>query len=63
MDGKGEEGVYQLTPDNQLTLHLSKDNGYVKSICEDQRGNIYVGSIRKGLFIYEKNVKPLFRSI
>ena len=29
---KGEEGVYQLTPDNQLTLHLSKDNGYVKSM-------------------------------
>ena len=54
---KGEEGVYQLTPDNQLTLHLSKDNGYVKSICEDQRGNIYVGSIRKGLFIYDKERK------
>lgn len=35
---KGEEGVYQLTPDNQLTLHLSKDNGYVKSICEDRSG-------------------------
>ena len=51
---KGEEGVYRLDSNNQLTLYLSKDNGYVKSICEDSRGNIYVGSMRKGLFVYNK---------
>ena len=49
---KDEEGVYRLDSNNQLTLYLSKDNGYVKSICEDSRGNIYVGSMRKGLFVY-----------
>lgn len=49
---KGEGGVYRLSPDNQLKLYLSKDNGYVKSICKDSRGNIYVGSMRKGLFVY-----------
>lgn len=38
---KDEEGVYRLDSNNQLTLYLSKDNGYVKSICEDSRGNIY----------------------
>ena len=51
---KDEEGVYRLDSNNQLTLYLSKDNGYVKSICEDSRGNIYVGSMRKGLFVYNK---------
>lgn len=49
---KEEEGVYRLGSDNQLSLYLSKDNGYVKSICEDSRGNIYAGSMRKGLFVY-----------
>lgn len=51
---KGEEGLYRLDPDNQLSLYLSKDNGYINSICEDPQGNIYVGSMRKGLFAYEK---------
>ena len=50
---KGEEGLYRLDPDNQLSLYLSKDNGYINSICEDSQGNIYVGSMRKGLFVYE----------
>ena len=27
---KDEEGVYRLDSNNQLTLYLSKDNGYVK---------------------------------
>ena len=58
---KDEEGVYRLDSNNQLTLYLSKDNGYVKSICEDSRGNIYVGSMRKGLFVYNKKDKtPLY---
>lgn len=51
---KGEEGLYRLDPDNRLSLYLSKDNGYINSICEDPQGNIYVGSMRKGLFAYEK---------
>lgn len=51
---KGEGGVYRLNSKNQLTLYLSKDNGYVKNICEDSRGYIYAGSMRKGLFIYNK---------
>ncbi|RGQ99618.1 two-component regulator propeller domain-containing protein [Bacteroides sp. AF26-7BH] len=50
---QGEEGLYRLDPDNQLSLYLSKDNGYINSICEDSQGNIYVGSMRKGLFVYE----------
>lgn len=51
---KGEEGLYRLSPDNKLSLYLSKDNGYLNSICEDSQGNIYVGSARKGLFVYNK---------
>lgn len=50
---KGEEGLYRLDTNNQLSLYLSKDNGYINSICEDSQGNIYVGSMRKGLFVYE----------
>lgn len=50
---KGEEGLYRFDTNNQLSLYLSKDNGYINSICEDSQGNIYVGSMRKGLFVYE----------
>lgn len=53
---KGEEGVYRLSPDNKLSLYLSKDNGYIKSICEDSQGRIYVGSMRKGLFAYDEKL-------
>ena len=51
---KGEEGLYKLSPDNQLSLYLSQDNGCINSICEDSQGNIYAGSIGKGLFVYNK---------
>ncbi len=57
---KGKKEYINSLPTISLRYNLSKDNGYVKSICEDQRGNIYVGSIRKGLFIYDKKNKPLF---
>lgn len=53
---KGEEGLYRISPDNRLSLFLSKDNGYLNSICEDSQGNIYVGSVRKGLFRYDKKL-------
>lgn len=53
---KGEEGLYRLGPDNRLSRYLSQDNGNVNSICEDSKGNIYAGSIRKGLFVYDKNL-------
>lgn len=53
---KGEEGLYRLSPSNHLSLYLSKDNGYINSICEDSQGNIYVGSMRKGLFAYNSRL-------
>lgn len=53
---KGEEGVYRISPDNHYSLYLSKDNGYVNRICEDSEGNIYVGSLRKGLFAYNQRL-------
>lgn len=51
---KGDEGLYRLSPDNQLSLYLTKDNGYINSICEDSKGTIYVGSMRKGLYAYDR---------
>lgn len=51
---KGEEGVYRLSPDNRLSVYLSQDNGYINSICVDSKDHIYVGSMRKGLFVYNK---------
>jgi len=59
---KGEEGIYRLNPDNQLSLYLSEDNGYINSICEGSQGNIYVGSMRKGLFAYDKKLNT-FRPV
>lgn len=51
---KGDEGLYRLSPENQLSLYLTKDNGYINSICEDSKGTIYVGSMRKGLYAYDR---------
>ena len=56
---KGEEGVYRLDSNNQLTLYLSKDNGYVKSICEDSREYL-CRKYEKGLFVYNKDKTLLY---
>lgn len=53
---KGEEGIYRISPDNHISLFLSKNNGYINSICGDSEGNIYVGSLRKGLFTYNQEL-------
>jgi signal transduction histidine kinase/ligand-binding sensor domain-containing protein/DNA-binding response OmpR family regulator len=59
---KGEEGLLKLDVYNQLTFYLSQDNGHLNSICKDSEGNIYVGSIRKGLFVYNKDLDT-FQSV
>lgn len=52
---KGDEGVYRLSPDNKVSRYLSNNFGYINCILGDQRGNVYLGSLTKGLFKYEKN--------
>ncbi|NDV57108.1 two-component regulator propeller domain-containing protein [Bacteroides sp. 519] len=50
----GEEGVYKLDTNNNLSKYLPKDNGSISCICEDAEGEVYVGSLGKGLLKYDK---------
>lgn len=52
---KEGEGVYRLTPDNQVIHYTdSKEVASILTMCEDSRGNIYAGSLTNGLFRYDK---------
>lgn len=52
---RGENGIYKLTPDNEVRHYLEQEEGTpMTDICEDSQGNIYAASMGKGLFKYDK---------
>lgn len=60
-----DNGIFRIDPDNQVKQYASDNNiawNTVSSICEDQQGNLYLGSLKKGLFKYDKptdSFKPI----
>lgn len=52
---KGENGIYRLDPDNQTFDYLEQDKGItIIDICEDINGDIYAGTMSKGLLKYDR---------
>lgn len=52
---KGENGIYRLSPDNQVRHYLTQEKGItIIDLCQDQNGNIYAGAMGKGLLKYDK---------
>ncbi|WP_281645050.1 hybrid sensor histidine kinase/response regulator transcription factor [Bacteroides zoogleoformans] len=50
----GDKGIYRITKDKQSTNYPNgKDFIWPSCICEDNRGNIYIGCLKKGLFKYD----------
>ncbi|MDO4164636.1 MAG: two-component regulator propeller domain-containing protein [Bacteroides sp.] len=58
---KDDAVVYRLGPDNQVSLYLShEENASLNYIYEDPIGNIYVGTIGKGLLKYDEEKDDFF---
>lgn len=52
---KGENGIYRLTPDNQVKHYLTQEKGItIIDLCRDQNDNIYAGAMGKGLLKYDR---------
>lgn len=52
---KGEEGIYLLKPNNEMVHYLGYEKDMtVVDICEDIYGNIYAGTMGKGLLKFDK---------
>ena len=54
-----DRGLWKLKPDNTAEqVFLSKEDvDNVTSICEDRNGNLFVGTLNHGLYIYNKDEK------
>ena len=62
--GRGEDGIYRISPDGQHKLYQNKEesSANIISLCKDTQGNIYAGSTDKGLLKFDKQ-KDQFQSI
>ncbi len=54
-----DRGLWKVKPDNTAEkVFLSKEHiDNVSSICEDKNGNLFVGTLNHGLYIYDKAEK------
>ena len=58
----GEEGVYRILPDGQCKHYLKQEEGTpINSICQDNKGTIYVSSRGNGLYKYDKTTDTFIR--
>lgn len=52
---KGENGIYRLDSDNRGRHYLAQEKGItIIDLCQDRNGDIYVGTMGKGLLKYDK---------
>ena len=60
---KGENGIYKISDKKKVTHYLKDEKGItIVDFCEDLNGNIYVGTMGKGLFVYDQlsdSFKPI----
>lgn len=50
-----DKGLFRATKGQQLKNYfVSEESGNIYSLCEDDQGNLYAGSIATGLYIYNK---------
>lgn len=55
---RGEDGIYQLSPDKKLKFYFQSNkesDASITSLCKDKKGNIYAGSNNNGLLKLDKN--------
>lgn len=52
---RGEEGIYQIKPDGSIKHYPNHEIGAsIISLCKDAQGRIYAGSMKKGLYTFDK---------